>query len=220
MIQNTQIAPSILAADYARLGNEIHDIANAGADLVHLDIMDGHFVPNISFGPDVIAALRGLTDLYFDVHLMLSNPLDYLDAFVKAGANGITVHVEAVPDLKTALTTIKALDIDAGVAVNPDTLLDNIPANCWADIDRLVIMTVHPGFGGQKFIDMTDKIKQASTLKAQHNDALEIIIDGGINSETAALCIDAGATILVAGSSIFKASDYSAAIEGLRGSIA
>lgn len=207
-----------MAADYTRLGDEINAVTDAGADLLHLDIMDGHFVPNISFGHDVIGALRPLTGLYFDVHLMLSNPLDYLDAFVKAGANGITVHVEAVLDLKTTLATIKALGVDAGVAINPDTPLDNISADCWAEIDRLMIMTVHPGFGGQKFIDMTDKIKQASDLKAQHNPALVIIIDGGINSETAALCVNAGATVLVAGSSIFKTSDYSAAIADLRGS--
>lgn len=217
MVKNIQIAPSILAADYAHLGNEVRAVADAGADLLHLDIMDGHFVPNISFGPDVIAALRGLTNLYFDVHLMLSNPLDYLDAFIKAGANGITIHVEAVADLKIALTTIKALGIDAGVAINPDTALDAIPDECWSEIDRLVIMTVHPGFGGQKFIDLTDKVTQASSLRQKHNNAFDITIDGGINSETAALCIKAGATTLVAGSSIFKTDDYTSAITSLRG---
>lgn len=217
MVKKIQIAPSILAADYTRLGDEIGAIVRGGADLVHLDIMDGHFVPNISFGPDLVAHLRPLTDLYFDVHLMLSNPMDYLEAFLKAGANGISIHVEAVEDLSGALSQIKALGIDCGVAINPDTSLSDIPINCWELMDRLVIMTVHPGFGGQKFIDLTDKIAQANTLKIKHNSDLDIQVDGGINVETAPLAIAAGATTLVAGSAILKTNDYAKAINNLRG---
>lgn len=217
MVKNIKIAPSILAADYTRLGEEIRAVEGADADLLHLDIMDGHFVPNISFGADVVKALRPLTDLYFDVHLMLSTPLDYLEMFKEAGADGLTIHVEAVADLKSALKTIKDLGMDAGVAINPETGLDQISTDLWPFIDRLMIMTVHPGFGGQAFIPLTEKIEKAYTVRKENNPAMEIIIDGGVNPDTAPGAIKAGATVLVAGSAIFKTQDYAQAISTLRG---
>ena len=217
MGNTVQIAPSILAADYTRLGEEIRAVDTAGADLIHLDIMDGHFVPNISYGPDVVKALRPLTDLYFDVHLMLSNPMAYVPAFHQAGANNITIHAEVISDLAAALQEIKALGIDTGVSVNPQTPLSTIAEDAWPHIDHLLIMSVEPGFGGQSFIDITDKIAKAKKRRESDGLAFTIDVDGGINEATAPQVINAGADILIAGSAIFKAADYKTAIEGLRG---
>ncbi len=217
MVKKINIAPSLLAADYSQLGEEVRAVDRAGADLLHLDIMDGHFVPNISFGPDIVKALRPLTALYFDVHLMLSNPLQYIDIFHKVGANGLSIHIEAVQDLQKALLAIRDLKRDAGVAINPQTHIETIPQKCWPLINRLVIMTVEPGFGGQKFMDMHDKITYAKNIKEQNNLKFDIQIDGGITPSTAQKAIASGANTLVAGSAIFKSGDYQKTIALLKG---
>lgn len=197
-----KILPSILAADFSRLGDDTRAAMEAGGDLVHVDIMDGHFVPNISFGPDVMRSIRGVTDKPFDVHLMISPVDPYLEAFAKGGADIITVHAEAGPHLHRSLQAIRKLGKRAGVAINPGTP-EHVVEPVLDDVDLILAMTVNPGFGGQKFIaPVLDKVRRIAAMCAGRD--IDIEIDGGVTAETAAACVAAGANYLVAGSAVFK----------------
>jgi ribulose-phosphate 3-epimerase len=218
MAPTTLIAPSILASDFARLGEEVEAIDRAGADWIHLDVMDGHFVPNITFGPPVIAALRGRTKKPFDVHLMIAPVDPYLAAFAEAGADVITIHPEAGPHLHRSLQTIKALGKKAGVALNPATPIDGL-AHILDLADLILVMSVNPGFGGQSFIPgAVDKVRAVRELIGKRDIRIEV--DGGVTPENAGTLIRAGADVLVAGSSVFKGGDYARAIAALRGGAA
>ena len=212
---NVIIAPSILAADFSKLGDEIRRVEAAGADWIHCDIMDGHFVDNISFGPAIVGFVRKQTKLPLDVHLMIEHADHYLPRFVEAGADSITVHVEpeAKHDVARSLQQIREANCRVGLTLNPET--DFKLVEPFLDkIDMLLVMTVHPGFGGQSFrADQMDKVKRAKSL----NGKINIEVDGGINSETARVSIQNGANVLVAGTSIFKTNDYAKAIRELRG---
>ena len=213
-----RIAPSLLAADFSRLGGAVDDVVAAGADWLHLDIMDGHFVPNISFGPAVIKALRARTSLPFDVHLMIAPADPYLDAFADAGADHITVHAEAGPHLHRSLQRIRGCGLRAGVAINPGTPASVIEP-VLEMIDLVLVMTVNPGFGGQAFLmPMLEKIGRVRMLIDQAPHAIELIVDGGVDAETALDAIAAGASVLVAGTSVFGAPALGPAIAALRGS--
>ena len=215
-----RVAPSILAADFSRLAEEIRSVEAAGADWIHCDIMDGHFVDNISFGPALVKTIRGLTSLPLDVHLMIEHPDHYAPRFIEAGANSITVHVEAEAkhEVGKTLSAIRAAGCRAGLSLNPATPFSAIEPHL-LNIDLLLIMTVHPGFGGQAFRpEMMEKIQAALAWKKSNESSIDIEVDGGINAETAQLSVDQGANVLVAGTSIFRASDYHVAIREMRGS--
>jgi len=203
-----QIAPSILSADFSRLGEEIKAVEKAGADLIHVDVMDGHYVPNITIGPGVVASLRKTTKLPFDVHLMIEAPDRYIDAFVDAGSNIVTVHAEAVTHLHRTVQYIKAKGARAGVSLNPSTPLACIE-EILPDIDLLLIMTVNPGFGGQKFIPGTlPKIRKARELAQARGLKMAIEVDGGVTVENIGTLSDAGADIFVAGAAVFGSPSY------------
>ncbi len=211
-----KVAPSILSANFAKLGEEIEDVERGGADYIHIDVMDGHFVPNITIGPLVVESIRSITSLPLDVHLMIDNPDDYLSNFIDAGADIITVHVEACKHLHRTIHTIKQSRIKAGVALNPATPLSAIEY-ILEDVDLVLIMTVNPGFGGQSFISsVVPKIEQLAKLVKEKNLACEIEVDGGINPQTAKVCKDAGANVLVAGSAVFGQMNRKQIIQQIR----
>jgi ribulose-phosphate 3-epimerase len=212
-----KIAPSILSANFAKLGEEIEAVDRGGADYIHIDVMDGHFVPNITIGPLIVSAIRPVTKLPLDVHLMIENPDQYIEAFAKAGADYITVHVEACKHLHRTIQLIKSQGVKAGVVLNPATPVETIQ-HIIGDIDMCLLMSVNPGFGGQKFIpEVLPKITAVNEMALQKGHKIEIEVDGGVNPETAQLCIEAGATVLVAGSAIYNEADYEQAILSIRG---
>ena len=211
-----RIAPSILSADFGRLADEVRAAEAAGADWIHVDVMDGRFVPNITVGPLVVEAVRRVTKLPIDAHLMIVEPERYVEAFARAGADLISVHAEVSPHLHRTLQAIRAAGARPAVALNPSTDLSAIE---WVlgDCEMVLLMTVNPGFGGQRYIEAcTDKIRRLRALADARGQALEIEVDGGVKAETAGLVAGAGANVLVAGTAVFGAKDYRAAIAGIR----
>ena len=203
-MKKIKISPSILSADFSQLGNEIKRLEDGGADMIHVDVMDGHFVPNLTIGPPVIKALRNYTKLPFDVHLMITPVHKYIKNYAEAGADIITIHPEATDNLKESINHIKELGKKVGVSLNPNTKIDIIK-EFFSEINLILIMSVHPGFGGQKFIpDVLVKIKELKKIKDQQNFNFDIEVDGGINFDNSKLAIEAGANILVSGTTIFK----------------
>ena len=206
-MKKIQVSPSILAADFSQLGNEIKRLEEGGADLIHVDVMDGHFVPNLTIGPPVIKALKKNCSIKFDVHLMISPVHKYIEAYSNAGADIITIHPEATDDLSASISKIKELKKKAGVSLNPETKVSVIEQHL-EKIDLVLIMSVNPGFGGQKFMpEVLDKIKELKNIQKDKNINFDIEIDGGINFENSKIAIEAGANILVSGTTIFKSNN-------------
>jgi len=212
-----KIAPSILSANFAKLKDEIEDVEKGGADYIHIDVMDGHFVPNITMGPLVVEAIRPITNLVLDVHLMIENPANYVENFAKAGADIISVHVESDVHLHRTIHLIKSFGVKAGVVINPATPVSAIEP-ILSEVDLVLLMTVNPGFGGQSFIhSVLPKIREVKRLKEEHGWNYEIEVDGGVNKDTAKLCVEAGANVLVAGSAIYNEHNRKTAIQLIRG---
>ena len=206
-MKKIQISPSILSADFSQLGNEIKRLEKGGADMIHVDVMDGHFVPNLTIGPPVIKALKKHTSIMFDVHLMISPVHKYIEAYSDAGADIITIHPEATDDLKSSISKIKALNKKVGVSLNPKTKIEIIEKYL-NEIDLVLIMSVNPGFGGQKFMpEVLTKIKKLKKIQKEKEIDFDIEIDGGINFDNAKTAIEAGANILVSGTTIFKSNN-------------
>ena len=209
-----KIAPSLLSANLLNLKREIKNIEKAGADMLHLDIMDGHFVPNLTFGYELVKQIRKITNLALDTHLMVTNPAFFIPKFIESGVDYISFHIETDSEYKKLLRKIRESKVKAGIAINPETPTDTVK-KVWDYIDYVLVMTVHPGFGGQEYIEeCTEKIKDISNLIGKRN--IEIEVDGGINYQTAKLAKKAGANILIAGSFIFSSNDYNKVIEGLK----
>lgn len=212
-----KIAPSILSADFSEIGSEVEELEKSGADYIHVDVMDGHFVPNITFGPAMVAALRRRTSLMLDVHLMISNPDQYLDAFISAGSDIITVHVETSVHIQRTLESIKKMGAKCCVALNPGTSI-YVLEYILSEVDMVLLMTVNPGFGGQKYIKTMDqKISDLKTMIKSHKKNIDIEVDGGITLDNVGRIIQAGANVIVAGSSIFSCPDKKEMIRLLRG---
>ena len=206
-MKKIQISPSILSADFSQLGNEIKRLEEGGADMIHVDVMDGHFVPNLTIGPPIIKALRKKCSIKFDVHLMISPVHKYIEAYSDAGADIITIHPEATDNLGESILKIKSLNKKVGVSLNPETKIDLI-IDYLEKIDLVLIMSVNPGFGGQKFMpEVLDKIRELKKIQSKNNLNFDIEIDGGINFENSKIAIDAGVNILVSGTTIFKSNN-------------